>query len=96
VEISAEAPSLIQRNKLEELQVQETLFKNGLLSGRTWAQMQGLDWDLEQENIRREKAAGHHRPYDRTKDQPQIPTDEVGASYRRDLGLDRDPYSTAN
>lgn len=51
VEITAEGPSLIVRDQLQEAQKNQILHTSGVLSAQTWAQQSQLDWEREQSNL---------------------------------------------
>lgn len=51
LEIKAEGPSLIVRDKLQEAQRKQILKMNRILSPQTWSQQESLDYDQEQQQI---------------------------------------------
>jgi len=55
VEIQAEGPSLVVRDKLQEAQKNQVLSMAGILSPQTWTQQETLDYDREQQNIEEHK-----------------------------------------
>jgi hypothetical protein len=50
VQLQTSTPSLQVRDQTNECQIDETAFKNGMLSAQTWSQRLGLDFDQEQKN----------------------------------------------
>lgn len=56
VEIQAVPPSLSTRDLHRESQVFAIEHERGILSPQTWSQLRGLDYDQEQENLRRHLA----------------------------------------
>lgn len=54
IELNIEAPEVASRDKLELSQSQSLLIVAGIMSKRTAATQQGLDYDQEQENIKTE------------------------------------------
>jgi capsid protein len=50
VEVQISTPSLQVRDQAKECQIDETAFRNGILSAQTWSQRLGLDFDQEQKN----------------------------------------------
>jgi len=55
VEIQAVPPSLSTRDLHRESQVFAIEHERGILSPQTWSQLRGLDYDQEQENLRRHR-----------------------------------------
>lgn len=55
IEIQAAAPSLAVRDELKEAHVYKIEHENGILSKQTWSARRGLDFDQEQENLRKGK-----------------------------------------
>ncbi|HWB01221.1 MAG TPA: phage portal protein [Pirellulales bacterium] len=51
VTIQAEPPTLAMRNRLEEAEVFQIQYQNGILSPQTWSAMAGLDYRQEQSNL---------------------------------------------
>jgi hypothetical protein len=54
-EIQAEAPSIVVREKDKEVARDQILHTSGVLSKKTWALQQGLDYDTEQANLAEEQ-----------------------------------------
>jgi capsid protein len=57
IEIQASPPSLTVRDRLQEAQLYEIQFRNGILSPQTWALSSGLDYDQEQQNLLAHRAS---------------------------------------
>lgn len=51
VKVKAEPPTVIARDELKGTQKNQILANQGVLSTQTWAMMEGLDYEDEQENI---------------------------------------------
>lgn len=78
VEVTAEGSPIAARNQLQETQINEILNRNRLLSRRTWAARENLDYDQQQDEIREEG------PVAGTESAPtQSPT--PGAEYQREV-----------
>jgi len=54
VKVRLEAPRVSVRNRTEETTIRNTLHAAGLLSRRTWAALEELDFDVEREHLARE------------------------------------------
>ncbi|MEQ8788870.1 MAG: phage portal protein [Pirellulaceae bacterium] len=54
VKLRLEAPRVSVRNRAEETKIRSDLHAAGLLSRRTWAALEELDFDVEQEHLARE------------------------------------------
>jgi len=50
VRVQIEPPDVVPRNRVRETELRKMLHEAGLLSKRTWASQEGLDWHQEQEN----------------------------------------------
>lgn len=64
IELQVEPPTVAVRNRAEETRTRSLLHEKGILSRRTWAALEELDYDVEQENILRERSPERSAPAD--------------------------------
>lgn len=58
IDVHVEPPSVVVRNRLEQAQENAILLDKGIMSPQTWAQIEGLDFAEEQQEIAQAKAMG--------------------------------------
>lgn len=80
-EVTCEGTPIAARNLKDETTINEILYQNGLLSRRTWAAREGLDYDVEQDNRSIEDNGAPELP-----DKPPEKSTSFNAQYARETG----------
>lgn len=85
VEVCAEPLPIATRNAKEETDRNQVLFDKGILSMRTWAAREDLDFDEEQENKKEEPQTQMNGMGLDANHPPSTPSNTAGAEYQRQV-----------